>query len=79
MTIGQVSRALQISSLISRQALRGSHVPNDAVTSPLQAELGTALKKAYGPPAGPDPLHPPALNSQPSNSQPSTLNPQLLS
>jgi len=67
MTIGQVSRALQISSLISRQALSGSHVPDDAVTSPLQAELGVALKKAYGPPAGPDPLHPPALNPQPSH------------
>jgi hypothetical protein len=53
MTLGQVSRALQISSLISRQALRGSHVPDETARSPLQTELAAALKKAYGPPARP--------------------------
>ena len=58
MTLAQVSRALQISALISRQALRGSLVPDEPARSPLHAELGAALKKAYGLPANPPTANP---------------------
>lgn len=58
MTLGQVSRALQISTRISRQALRGDHAADDPAPTPHQTELLAALKKAYGrhaPVAAPDP------------------------
>jgi hypothetical protein len=48
MTLAQVSRALQISSHIARQALRGAGGPEGPVLAPLQLELAAALKKAYG-------------------------------
>jgi len=53
MSLGQVSRALQISSRISRQALRGDLAADEPAAAPLQVELVAALKKAYGLPATP--------------------------
>ena len=53
MTLSQVSRALQISSRISRQALSGGHVPADPAPSAVESALAAALQKAYGPPATP--------------------------
>jgi len=48
MTLSQVSRALQISSLVARQAMRGAGGPEAGpVLAPLQLELTAALKKAY--------------------------------
>jgi hypothetical protein len=47
MTLSQVSRALQISSHIARQALRGAGAPEEPVLAPLQLELAAALKRAY--------------------------------
>lgn len=51
MNLGQVSRALQVSTCISRQALRGDHTPEDPAPTAHQAELAAALNKAYGQPA----------------------------
>ncbi len=48
MNLGQVSRALQISTRLSRQALRGDHAADDLAPTPHQTELLAALKKAYG-------------------------------
>lgn len=53
MTLAQVSRALQISSRISWQALRGDPAPEEPAPASLQDELAAALKKAYGQPALP--------------------------
>jgi hypothetical protein len=50
MTLAQVSRALQISSSMARQALSGTHAPDAPASTPIQDELLAALKKAYGPP-----------------------------
>jgi hypothetical protein len=53
MTLAQVSRALQISSRIARQALSGSSAPEEPVLAPVQVELVAALNKAYAqPPPG---------------------------
>jgi hypothetical protein len=63
MTLASVSRALQISSRISRQALSGTAVPEGPVLVPLQVELAAALKKAYSnPPAEAGPASPPPAN-----------------
>jgi hypothetical protein len=60
MTLSQVSRALQISSHIARQALGGAGGPDEGpVLAPLQLELAAALKKAYAQPlASPAPQSP---------------------
>jgi len=48
MNLGQVSRALQIFTRISRQALRGDLAADELAPTPHQTELLAALKKAYG-------------------------------
>jgi hypothetical protein len=53
MTLAQVSRALQISSRIARQALRGASGPEEPTLAPLQIELAAALKRAYAQPPAP--------------------------
>jgi hypothetical protein len=69
MTLGQISRALQVSSHLARQALAGTNVPDGPSLVPLQAELAAALKKAYAqpPPPSPSPLLS-TINHQPSTS-----------
>jgi hypothetical protein len=47
MTLAQVSRALQISSRIARQALSGTSGPETPTLAPLQMELASSLKRAY--------------------------------
>jgi len=63
MTLGQVSRALQISTCISRQALRGDHAHEDPGPTSLQTELLAALKKAYRQPASVAPPEPSPVSS----------------
>jgi hypothetical protein len=53
MTLAQVSRALKISTQISRQALGGHLLPDESAPSTLEATLSAALQKAYGQPAAP--------------------------
>lgn len=57
MTLAQVSRALQVSSRIARQALSGANGPEEPTLAPLQMELAASLKRAYtlppAPPANP--------------------------
>ncbi|MCX6902381.1 MAG: hypothetical protein NTW03_02640 [Verrucomicrobia bacterium] len=53
MTLAQVSRALAISSRISRQALGGADGPEESLLSPVQMELAAALKRAYAQPLQP--------------------------
>jgi hypothetical protein len=54
MTLGQVSRALQISSQLARQALSGETTSETTPLAPIQLEITAALKKAYANPL-PDP------------------------
>jgi hypothetical protein len=68
MTLAQVSRALQISSRIARQALRGSSVPDEPVLAPVQVELTAALDKAYAQP-------PPAAAAMSQNAAPVASHP----
>lgn len=60
MTLSQVSRALQVSSHIARQALRGAEGPEGPVLAPIQLELAAALKKAYSQPIPSPAPQPPA-------------------
>ena len=53
MTLAQVSRAVHISTRISRSALSGELFPDEAAPSALEASLAAALQKAYGQPAAP--------------------------
>jgi hypothetical protein len=53
MSLAQVSRALQISTRISRSALSGELLPDESAPSALEAALAAALQKAYGQPAAP--------------------------
>jgi hypothetical protein len=53
MTLAQVSRALQISTRISRQALGGRLLPDESAPSALESALAAALQKAYGQTAPP--------------------------
>jgi hypothetical protein len=50
MTLAQVSRALAISSRVTRQALSGANRPEEPTLVPLQVELAAALHKAYSQP-----------------------------
>jgi len=72
MTLGQVSRAFQISSRIARQALSGTALPEGPVRAPLQLELSAALEKAYAKPPGDDPL--PSSDVGPACPQPADTN-----
>lgn len=64
MTLGQVSRALQVSSCLARQALQGAPEGEQPSVAPLQAELAAALARVYGPttpvstPNGTQPVQP---------------------
>jgi len=53
MSLAQVSRALQISTRISRSALSGELLLEESAPSALEAALAVALQKAYGQPAAP--------------------------
>jgi len=53
MTLGQASRALQITSRLARLALSGAQTPDEPALAPIQTELLAALEKAYGQPATP--------------------------
>ena len=53
MTLAQVSRALQISARVSRQALSGELLSDESAPSALESALAAALQKAYGQPAAP--------------------------
>jgi hypothetical protein len=74
MTLGQVSRALQISSRLARHALAGDSSSETPALTPIQLEIAAALKKAYAEP--PSPAGPPAKprEGETINSQLSTLN-----
>ena len=68
MSLGQVSRTVQIALSLGRQTLTGAMGNQEPSITPLQAELTAALKRAYGQTA-PAPAAPsigPSLNSQPS-------------
>jgi hypothetical protein len=66
MTLGQVSRALQVSANLARAALAGTNVPEGPILAPLQLELAAALKKAYAkPPPDPTPADPITTKNQP--------------
>jgi hypothetical protein len=57
MTLGQVSRALQIASRLGRQTLAGAIGPQDP--TPFQLEFEEAIQRVYGQPL-PTPGSPPA-------------------
>ena len=50
MTLAQVSRALQISSRIARQALTAATASEEPASTPLPLEFTAALERAYGKP-----------------------------
>ncbi len=54
MTLAQASRALQVAARLARQALSDAALPDTAVHAPIQLEIESALKKAFGSPAGSD-------------------------
>jgi hypothetical protein len=49
MNLAQVSRALDVSSRLARQALQGASQQDQSSLAPLQAELAAAIARAYGP------------------------------
>ncbi|MEI8291539.1 MAG: hypothetical protein WCH99_18875, partial [Verrucomicrobiota bacterium] len=53
MSLAQVSRALQISTRVSRSALSGELLPDESAPSALESALAAALQKAYGQPSAP--------------------------
>ena len=65
MTLGQVSRALKISSAVGRQALAGVPVPESAEPeiSPVQQQFLDAVKRIYGQPRVAAPEQPPVATN----------------
>jgi hypothetical protein len=66
MTLAQVSRALQISTRVSRSALSGELFPDESAPSALEAVLAAALQKAYGQPFAPPVGEPAGLGVAPT-------------
>ncbi|MEI8291614.1 MAG: hypothetical protein WCH99_19270 [Verrucomicrobiota bacterium] len=58
-TLAQASRALQVAARLARQALSDAALPDTAVHVPIQLEIESALKKAFGSPAAPAASAPP--------------------
>ena len=64
MTLGQVSRAFQISSRMARLALSGAELPEKPTLTPLQQELTAALLKAYSQPVDAPPVAAPRESAE---------------
>ena len=58
-SLTQATRALQVAARLARQALSDAALPDTAVCAPIQLEIESALKKAFGSPAGPAASAPP--------------------
>jgi hypothetical protein len=69
MNLAQVSRALEVSSRLARQALQGAARPEEPAVAPLQAELAAAIARAYGPAPAQTPTGAPRNPEPPTQTQ----------